>query len=148
MTALTRWNPFAEMDAMQNRLFSSFGLTPVRGAQSPSESQWAPFVDVIETGDEYIIRADLPGVTKDDLSVTLENGQLLIRGKRPAEALREGAHYLHNEVPYGAFSRWVALPSDADAGRIDASFNSGVLTVRVAKDEKAKPRLITINGGE
>jgi HSP20 family protein len=145
MTALTRWNPFEEMDAMQNRLSSFFDWDTVRnGTQRSEKSEWAPLVDVIETGDEYMIRADLPGVSKDGLSVTLENGELLIKGNRPNPSLADGAQYLISEAAYGPFARTIELPTDADAGKINAAFKDGVLTVHVAKHEAAKPRAIEV----
>ena len=141
MTALTRWNPFAEMEAMQNRLSSLFEWTPARnGHQAPQE--WSPLVDVIETAHEYLIRADLPGVNKNDLNVTLENGQLVIKGARPGEALAEGTQYVVNERAYGAFT----LPDHAEASKIEAEFKNGTLTVKVPKTEKAKARAIAIRG--
>jgi HSP20 family protein len=145
MTALTRWNPFEEMDAMQNRLSSFFDWAPVSNSdQSTEEYPWAPLVDVIETGDEYMIRADLPGVSKDGLSVTLENGELIIKGNRPNPSLAEGAQYLVSEAAYGPFERTIQLPSDADAAKINAAFKDGVLIAHVAKLEQAKPRAIEI----
>ena len=146
MTALTRWNPFQEMQEMQNRLSSFFDGAPVRET-SPAESQaqtWAPLIDVIETADEYLIRADLPGVSHKDLSVTLENGELIIKGARSEEQLANGAEYLYSQRAAGTFLRSFELPSDADAERINAHFKDGVLTVHVAKHEKAKPRAITV----
>jgi len=149
MTALTRWNPFEQMEAMQDRLFSTFDLSPDRsGTESSTEMEWAPLCDVIETANGFIIRADMPGVNKQDLSVTLENGDLLINAKRAAEQFPEGAEYLDSEVPYGVFSRAIALPASADPAQINASYNNGVLTVHVAKHENAKPRVITVSSGE
>ena len=133
------------MEAMQDRLSSLFDWAPVRnGNQTPNE--WSPLADAIETANEYVIRADLPGVSKSDLNVTLENGQLVIKGTRPDEALTEGAHYLFNERAYGAFTRTFILPDHAEASKIEAEFKNGVLTVKVPKAEKAKARAITIHG--
>lgn len=146
MTALTRWNPFAEMEAMQDRL-SSFLSAPVRnGGPTPTDGEWAPLVDVIETGEEYLIRADLPGVNKNDLSVKLEDGELIIEGTRSVEPLPEGAKYTFNERPYGTFTRTFVLPDWADASHIQAEFKQGVLTVKVQKAECAKSRTIAIQG--
>src|SRR5688572_3552302 len=136
MTALTRWNPFAEMEAMQNRLSSLFDWAPVRNGNQTPEQEWSPLVDVIETANEYVIRADLPGVSKNDLNVTLENGQLIVKGQRPTEALAEGTQYLVNERAYGAFTRTFILPDHAEASHIEAEFKQGVLTVKVPKAEK------------
>ena len=103
-------------------------------------------VDVIETPNEYLIHADLPGVSKSDLSVTLENGHVIIKGQRPTDALAEGTSYLVNERAYGAFTRTFILPDHAEASHIEADFKQGVLTVKVPKAEKAKARSIAIQG--
>lgn len=147
MTALTRWNPFEEMEAMQNRLSSFFNWHPVRGNEyeSSAETEWSPLVDVIETADEYLIRADLPGVSKSDVSVTLENDELVVQGSRPHASDPEGARYLNTELAYGRFSRVIQLPAGADSDRIRATFKDGVLTVRLPKQEQAKPRQIKIS---
>ena len=145
MTALTRWDPFAEVDAMQNRLSSFFDLEPVRSSDSSAnENQWSPLVDVIENGDEFLITAELPGVSKENISVTLEDGYLHLKGKRDNSPLGDQAHYLHAERLYGPFSRAIEMPSSADATRVQASFKDGILTVHVPKDEKAKPREIAV----
>ena len=129
---------------MQSRLSSFFDWAPVRNGNH-SADEWSPLIDVIETANEYLIRADLPGVSKNDLSVTLENGQLLVKGSRPTEALAEGSQYLLQERVYGAFTRAFVLPKTADASQIDAEFKYGVLTVKVPKIPAAKPRTIAIH---
>jgi HSP20 family protein len=146
MTALSRWNPFEEMDAMQNRLSSLFDLAPVRGSDSSSaeEAEWSPLVDVVETADDFQITAELPGVNKEDLNVTLEDGYLQISGKRPAASLSDKARYIYAERAYGPLSRAIEVPDSADASHIEASFKDGLLTVRVPKSEKAKPREIAV----
>lgn len=147
MTALTHWNPFQEMETMQNQLSSLSDWPLIRnGRATPADRQWAPPVDVIETGDEYLIRADLPGVDRNDLRVTLEAGELTIQGSRSVEPLPEGAQYTFNERPYGTFTRTFVLPDWADASRIQAEFKQGVLTVRVQKAEQAKARIIAVQG--
>lgn len=145
MTALTHWNPFAETEAMQNRLSSFSDCLPVRNAYQTSA--WAPLIDVIETSEEYLIRADLPGVRKTDLSVTFEGGELTLTGTRQAEQLTQGAKYVFTERPSGAFIRTFVLPEWADASHIQAEFHHGVLTVKVLKADQAKTRAIAIQGG-
>lgn len=147
MNALTQWNPFQQMESVQNRLSSFSGWTPVRnGHYSPPEAEWAPPIDVIETADEYLIRADLPGVSKSNLSVTLEDGELILKATRQAEPLAEGAKYVFNERAYGTFRRTFSMPSWAEASSIHADFKHGVLTVKVQKTEQAKARNIAIRG--
>jgi HSP20 family protein len=135
------------MEELQNRLSSFSEWSPVRNGQhTPPQQQWAPLIDVIETADEYVIRADLPGVHKKDLGVMLEDGELTIKGLREPEPLAEGAGYVFNERPYGMFTRTFVLPSWAEASGIEAEFKHGVLTVKVRKAEQARARAITIHG--
>jgi HSP20 family protein len=147
MTALTRWNPFAEMEAVQNRLSSFLDSPLVRnGTQLPALIEWSPLIDLIETADEYLIRADLPAMSKDDVSVTVEGNTMILKGTRPFEALPEGAEYVLNERPYGTFTRTFTLPDWANASHVRAEFKHGVLTVSVQKAEQAKARTIAIQG--
>ncbi len=146
MNALTQWNPFKEMEAMQNRSSFSDWAPGRNGHQPPTPGEWEPLIDVIETGDEYLIYADLPGVSKDGLSVTLEGGELTLQGTRRFEPLAEGAQYVFNERPYGTFTRTFVMPSWADVSCIQADFSHGVLTVKVQKSEQAKARSIAIQG--
>jgi HSP20 family protein len=141
MTALTRWDPFAEMDQLQNRLAYWFD----QPSRAESEVTWAPAIDVCETNEEYIVKADLPEVTKDNLSVTLENGVLTISGERKFTE-QEGVEYLNVERPYGKFLRSLELPDDANAEGINAEFKNGLLSLHIAKHESAKPRTIEIQG--
>jgi HSP20 family protein len=147
MTALTQWTPFEEMDALQNRLSSFADWSPVRNGRSTAPNEeWSPFIDVIETGDEYHIRADMPGVGKDALSITLEGGELTLKGTRRAEPLAESGHYVLAERPYGTFTRTFVMPDWADASGIQAELKGGVLTVKVRKAEQARARTIAIQG--
>ena len=147
MTALTRWNPFREMEELQNRLLSAFNLAPVRrgeGQESITVAEWAPLVDIIEDDKEYCIKAELPEVKKDEVKVTVENGALMISGERKFEKEQKGRRYHRVERAYGSFVRSFLLPDDADAGRIRAEFTNGVLHVHVAKSEAAKPKQIEV----
>jgi HSP20 family protein len=155
MNALTRyenkWNPFKEMEDLSNRLSSlinrSFGRVPVRGENSDETmtwSEWAPLVDITEDEKEYLIKADLPEVSRNDLKVTVESGVLNISGSRKFEKEEKGRRYHRVERAYGMFSRSFTLPEDADAGRVQADFKEGVLTVHVAKSESARPKQIEI----
>ena len=132
---------------MQDRLSSFFEGAPVRKGNQTPEIGWKPLIDVIETDDEYLLKADLPGVSKKELSVTLECGELVIQGTRPAGQLAKGATYLYAERPSGSFKRSFELPARADANNIQAEFKDGVLLVHVGKSPDAKPRQIAITGG-
>lgn len=150
MTALTRWNPFREMEELQNRLLSVFNLaTPRRGdgQESITVAEWAPLVDIIEDDKEYLLKAELPEMRKEDVKVTVENGVLTISGERKLEKEEKGRKYHRIERAYGSFVRSFTLPDDADADRVSAEFKDGVLKVHVAKSEAAKPKQIEVKVG-
>jgi HSP20 family protein len=147
MTALTRWNPFREMEELQNRLLSAFNLAPNRrgeGQESITVAEWAPLVDIIEDDKEYLIKAELPEMRKDEVKVTVENGVLTISGERKLEKEEKGRRYHRVERAYGSFARSFTLPDDADAEKVGAEFKDGVLKVHVAKSESAKPKQIEV----
>lgn len=150
MTALTRWNPFREMEELQNRLLSVFNLASPRrgdGQESITVSEWLPLVDIIEDEKEYLIKAELPEMRKEDVKVTVENGVLTISGERKLEKEEKGKRYHRIERAYGSFVRSFTLPDDADADKVSAEFKDGVLKVHVAKSEAAKPKQIEVKVG-
>jgi HSP20 family protein len=148
MNALTRWDPFKEMNELQNRLSTFFGRTPVSGQNGEQENmtvaEWAPLVDITEDDKEYLIKAELPEVKKDAVKVTVENGVLTITGERKIEKEEKGRKYHRVERAYGNFVRSFTLPDDADANKVNAEFKDGVLKVHVAKSEAAKPKQIEV----
>jgi len=147
MNALTRWDPFKEMDDLQKRLTSIFGLAPqrsVNGKEEMTVSQWLPLVDITEDGQAYLIKAELPEVKKEDVKVTVENGVLTISGERKFEKEEKDKRYHRIERAYGSFTRSFSVPDDADDAKVGADFKDGVLTVRLAKSEKARPKSIEV----
>jgi HSP20 family protein len=147
MNALTRWDPFKEMDDLQKRLTSMFGLAPGRaadGKETMTVAQWLPLVDITEDGKEYLIKAELPEVKKDDVKVTVENGVLTICGERKFEKEEKDKRYHRIERSYGSFTRSFSVPDDADDAKVAAEFKDGVLTVRLAKSEKARPKSVEV----
>ena len=148
MTGLTRWDPLKEMEELQNRLSGLFGRAPVRRKNGEQESitvaEWAPLVDITEDDKEYLIKAELPEVKKDDVKVTVENGVLSITGERKFEKEEKGRKYHRVERAYGNFVRSFTLPDDADANKVNAEFKDGVLKVHVTKSEAAKPKQIEV----
>jgi HSP20 family protein len=147
-----RWNPFKEMEDLQNRLFGLLhrgqGKQSLCGEGDAEESmsvcQWAPLVDVSEDGQGYIIKAELPEVKKEDVRVTLESGVLTLSGERKFEKEEKDRHYHRVERAYGTFTRSFTMPEDAEADHVTADFRDGVLNVRIAKSEKARPRSIEV----
>ena len=147
MNAISRWNPLRELEEFQNRVLSAFKPSRVREEQSggPSPaSDWAPAVNIAEDESEYLITAELPEVTKDDVKVTVENGILSISGQRHFEKEKDTRKYHLVERSYGSFTRAFSLPSDGDPGKVDAHFKDGVLKIRLAKNEAARAKQIEI----
>jgi len=156
MTSLTRWNPlkevsewnpFRELDEMQNRLSRILGGTASRtgnGREDLTVAAWAPLVDITEDDKEYLIKAELPEVKKNDVKVRVEDGVLYISGERNLEKEEKGKRYHRIERAYGSFTRTFSLPEDADAQQVNAEFKDGMLIVHVAKDKNARPKAIEV----
>jgi len=147
MNALTRWDPFKEMDDLQHRLGRIFGLSTLRhgdGRENMTVAEWYPLVDISEDDKEFVIKAELPEVKKDDVKVTVENGVLTITGERKFEKEEKNKRYHRVERAYGSFTRSFTLPDDADPAQVAAEFKHGLLTVRLAKSEQARPKSIDV----
>ncbi|MGB7790021.1 MAG: Hsp20/alpha crystallin family protein [Terrimicrobiaceae bacterium] len=146
MNPLTKWNPFRELEDIQNRLSSLFGRTPTGGLgeEAMTVSEWTPLVDIVEDDKEYLIKAELPEVKKEDVKVTVDNGVLTITGERKFEKEEKGRKYHRVERGYGSFTRSFALPEGAAGDKISAEFKEGVLKVHLAKSGEAKPKSIDV----
>ena len=148
MNALTRWDPFKDMKELQDRIGSLFSLTPFPRGNGKEETmtvaEWSPLVDIVEDDKEYLIKAELPEVKRENVKVTVENGVLTITGERNYEKEEKDKKYHRIERAYGSFVRSFTVPDDADASKVTADFKDGVLKVHLAKDEKAKPRAIEV----
>lgn len=148
MQAITRWDPFRELEDLQNRLSTLFGRAPVRKNGDKEEAltvaEWAPLVDIVEDEKEYLIKAELPEVKKEDAKVTVQDDVLTIAGERKYEKEEKGKKYHRVERAYGSFERSFTLPEDADGAKISAEFKDGVLKVHLPKSEKVKPKSIEV----
>jgi HSP20 family protein len=148
MNALSRWDPFRELDELQNRLSTLFGRAPVRKEGEREEKMtlvdWAPLVDVIEHEKEYVIKAELPEIKREDVKVTVQDDVLTISGERTREKEEKGKKFHRIERAYGSFSRSFTLPEDADPAKVNAEFKNGVLMVHLNKSEKAKPKTVEV----
>jgi HSP20 family protein len=148
MSAVTRWDPFKEMEESQNRLARIFGLTAPRlpngGKESMTITEWAPSVDISEDDKEWLVKADLPEVKKEEVKVTVENGVLTITGERKFEKEEKDKKYHRIERSYGNFLRSFTLPDAADGSKVNAEFKDGVLKVHLPKSEKAKPKMVEV----
>ncbi len=148
MNAITRWDPFKEMEDLQTRFSKLLGLTPARtgngGEELMTVTEWAPSVDITEDDKEYLVKADLPEVKKEDVKVTVENGVLAITGERKFEKEEKDKKYHRIERSYGNFLRSFTLPDGADGSKVSAEFKDGVLKVHLPKSEKVKPKSVEV----
>jgi HSP20 family protein len=144
---LMRFDPFRELEEMNARLGRMFGPGLLRrGAETDGEmfGDWLPPMDVQETDKEFILKADLPDVKKDDVRVAIEDGILTVEGERRQEKEEKGKKFHRIERAYGKFVRKLAVPVEVDAGNVAADFKDGVLVVRLPKSQAAKPKTIDV----
>ena len=139
---ITRWEPFREMEDIF-RQYSPFFAGALR-RNSGEGTGWSPVADISETAQEYLIKAQLPEVKKEDVKITLDNGVITIAGERRMEKEQQEANEIRVESFYGTFSRSFALPENIDANAIRAEQKDGVLKVRIPKTKEAAPRKIAI----
>jgi HSP20 family protein len=147
MSTVARWDPFRELEELSERLNRVFGRPPVRRDNSKEAltvADWIPAVDISESEGEYLIKAELPGVKKEDIKVTLQEGVLTIQGERKQEKEEKGRKYHRIERSYGTFIRSFTLPDSADDSKVSAEFKDGILDLHVPKSEKAKPKAIEV----
>src|SRR5437588_5113809 len=150
--ALIRWEPVRELHTMQsemNRLFNTFFDSPApgNGGGQTTIRRWIPAMDVVETEDHFVLRADLPGLAEGDVNIELDDHVLTISGERKAEHEQRDEGYYRVERASGSFSRSLTLPEGVDTDAIQAKFESGVLEVRIPKPEQHKPRKVQISLG-
>jgi HSP20 family protein len=144
--SITRWDPFQNLAALQdqvNRLFEA----PLAGRRPENSNltAWAPVVDIYETENELVIKADLPDIDEKDLDVRVENNMLTIRGERKFEQKVKEDNYLRIERTYGSFSRSFSLPTTVNTESIHAEYKNGVLTLQLPKRAESKPRQVKVN---
>ena len=152
--ALIRWEPVRELNTIQsemNRLFNTFFEANPSNGGAPGGStalrRWIPAMDLVETDEDFVLRADLPGLTEKDVHIELEDNVLTISGERKAEHEERKEGYYRVERSSGTFSRSLTLPEGVDPEAVKASFDHGVLEVRVPKPEERKPRKVAISVG-
>jgi HSP20 family protein len=149
--AIVRWEPLREFSTLQNemnRLFNTVFDAPTTTGNGGSMRRWMPAMDLVETGDHFVLRADLPGLGEQDVNIEVEDRVLTVSGERKAEheISKEGYHRV--ERAFGSFSRSLTLPEGIDPESVTASFDRGVLEVRIPKPEQRKPRKISIGVGD
>jgi HSP20 family protein len=148
---IVRWEPLREFSTLQNemnRLFNTVFDAPTPGNGNTTLRRWMPPMDLVETDEHFVLRADLPGLGEDDVKIEFEDGTLTISGERRAEHESKNEGYYRVERAFGTFSRSLTLPKGIDPEAVSASFDRGVLEVRIPKPEERKPRRIEIAGGQ
>ena len=148
--AIVRYDPLRELDSIQgemNRLFDGFFGSRSAG-RNGATSRWIPPMDLIERGDEFVVRADLPGMAEEDVAVEIKDQVLTISGERKAEREQEGESYYRAERAFGGFTRTLTLPDGVEPDAVKARFAHGVLEVRIPRPAERKPHRVQISGGD
>ena len=146
--AIVRWDPFRDVATLQdriNRIFNeSFGRTRDLD-EEVSLNDWSPPVDIYETGDGIVLKVELPGVNKDDVSVEVKDNVLTLKGERLLDPKIKDEHYYRKERSFGKFNRSFSLQETIKPDLIKASFKDGVLTVAIPRPEEEKPKQVTVD---
>ncbi|KPL02355.1 MAG: hypothetical protein AMJ73_08860 [candidate division Zixibacteria bacterium SM1_73] len=144
--AITRWRPFRDLISIQdemNRLFDDFFGRPVTRPEW-TEAAWCPCVDVSETKDNVIINTEIPGMSKDDVTVSIQDNVLTLSGEKKQEKEEKDANYHRVERSYGSFSRSFTLPTSVQPDKVKATYKDGILRITLPKSEEVKPKQIPI----
>ena len=154
MSVLTRWEPFTrwgpmkELEDMEKRLSTIFGRSPIGTDGEKKEAiavtEWSPLVDISEDDKEYIVKAEIPEMKKEDIKINVHDDVLTVSGERKYEKEEKGKKYHRVERAYGSFMRSFALPENADGSKISAEYKDGVLKVHLPKSEQAKKKAIEV----
>ena len=143
--AIVKVDPFRELAAMQDRMARLFGDVYLRDEDTGFRGSWAPAVDIFETDThDLVLKAELPGMGREDIEVTVENSTLVLKGTKKFDAEVKDENYRRIERTYGTFHRSFTLPNTVDASKVSADFKNGVLTVKLPFREEAKPRTINV----
>jgi len=147
---LVKWEPFREVSRLRremDRLWEDF-FGPRGRELRPWEGQWAPAMDVSETADQIVVKAEVPGIDPQNINITLTGDVLAIKGEKKSEREETKESYHLVERSYGSFSRSLTLPAAVNADKIDAKYEKGVLTITCPKKERVKPKAIEIKAAK
>lgn len=152
--SLVRWNPARDLSAFSsdvlgmqkefNRLFDNFFHGDITDSTSAFTSAWIPAVDIAERENDFVVRMELPGVAKEDVKITMQNGILTVKGEKKQEKESKNSDYHRVERSYGSFQRSFTLPTAVRTDSVEASFTDGVLNISLPKAEEAKPKQIDV----
>lgn len=146
--SITRWDPFRDVSVLQDRINRIFNESFGRSRDLEDEVSlydWRPPVDIYETGDGIVLKIELPGVNKDEVSVEVKDNVLIIKGERLLDPTIKDENYYRKERSFGRFNRSFALQEPIEPDRIKASFKDGVLSIEVSRPEKEKPKQVTVS---
>jgi HSP20 family protein len=141
---LTRWDPFREMMVVRNNMDRMFNRDLTIVGTPWKSFNWSLALDVVESDDEYVVKASLPGINPDDLDITFDDNRLTIKGELEEEQELDEARYHLRERKYGKFVRSIQLPKGIESDKIEASYEKGVLSLHLPKAEEIKPKKIAI----
>ncbi len=145
---LVRWTPWNDTRALSgciNRMFNDSYFSAQGGNDGMTSTPWNPAVDVYEEDGAYVVKAELPGMEKKDITVDLKDGVLAVSGERSRENEAKEGKYYRRERVFGKFRRSFSVPDAVDPDKITAEFNDGVLKIGIPKPEEKKPRQVTIH---
>jgi HSP20 family protein len=145
--ALIRWDPFRDLLTLQDRMNRLFEDSVTRGKvyeESLTSGIWSPPVDIYETGDVIVMKAELAGLNKSDVSIEIKESTLILRGERKFEKDIKEENYHRIERSYGSFSRTFSLPQTVDSSKVTATFKDGLLEIVIPKTKEARPKQIEI----
>jgi HSP20 family protein len=146
--ALARWTPARDISSIRdemNRLFNEFWGRGTSEEGTWSAGAWMPPVDIYENDDALVVKAELPGFSKEDITVELKNNTLMLRGERKRETEMKEGNYQRMERTYGAFQRSFVLPTTVDQQKVQATYKDGILELNLPKVEAAKPKRVAIS---
>jgi len=145
--AITRWDPFREVVALQNRMNTLFGNMNNENENPMTTASFVPAVDVYEDEKKVVLKLEVPGIEEKDLDVSVENNTLTVKGERKFEKEEKEENFHRIERRYGSFYRAFTLPTTVDTEHIDAKYENGVLKLELKKKPEAQPKQIKVNVG-
>lgn len=146
---LVRWDPFRDLLSLQDRMNRLFEENLTRNKvfeEALTTGRWSPVVDIYETDESVILKVELPGMTKDDITIEINENNLILKGERTFQKDIKEENYHRIERSYGTFSRSFTLPDTVDRDNVNANFKDGILEITIPKIEGAKPKQIEIKG--
>ncbi|MBN1255070.1 MAG: Hsp20/alpha crystallin family protein [Deltaproteobacteria bacterium] len=145
---VTRWEPLKDLMDLQERMHKLFDETFSRGTHDQESGVWSPPVDIMEKGEEIVLKMEIPEVDQKSIDIKMEGTVLTIKGERQLEEGTKREDYHRLERPYGTFSRSFSLPNTVDQEKIKASHDDGILRITLPKKEETKPKQIKVEVGE